>query len=469
MKELLVSVASRRAALLEDRRLEDLFVGTQTRTDGNVYRGRVIRVESSLSAAFVDLGTGRNAFLHLSDINPNLSGAGSRASSRHLPPIAAILKAGQDILVQVTKPASGNRGAAVSTYISLPGRYMILVDGFDRDGVTSAISEAKERRRLEGIVHRLPRPSGFGLVVRSSAVGRSAEDLRTDLVALLQLRSAIGRASEELERTTPGLVHDANDFVTRAFSELLDSDTDVVRFDDPQAYRQAEGLVRRVYPGHRCNVELYSGSEAMFSHYGIEDEIRQLDEPDVLLPNGGALAIDKARGMVAVDVLLGTVRPSRGIEAAAFEINLSAAREIPRQLRLRNIEGLIVVDFMDVEEERQRTLMQTLRDEVMRDRASFRILPMSQLGLVEMARSRTASIFLGQTDPVRGTDHVGEAEAVRPKVFLCYRREDSQNQAGRIHDWLTNRFGNEAVFYDLNIPAGEDWRQFIEESIRKVP
>jgi hypothetical protein len=278
----------------------------------------------------------------------------------------------------------------------------------------------------------------------------------------------IDRAFEQQKEVGPGLVHDENDFLTKTFTEFFETDTDIIRFDDQQARQQAETLLGRVYPGTHYQFELHRGKKSLFSEYGIEAEVQRLEQPEVPLPNGGMIIIEKARGLVAIDVQSGTVRPRQGFRAASLEINLAAAEEIPRQLRLRNLEGLIVVDFIDLEQDKDgKSVIDRLHTSIKRDRASFVILPISKLGLVEVARKRTGSIFVGRTDPVGRTSQVSEAEGAHPKVFLCYRREDTRNHAGRIHDWLTDHFGEDAVFYDLNIPVGEDWRLFIEQAIRR--
>jgi ribonuclease E len=425
-KEMLINVAQPeecRIAIVEDNVLEELYIerASQDNYVGNIYKGKVVNLEPSIQAAFVDFGVGRNGFLHISDVEPQyfrqggyspeenfgpdgrradpaddeLDDAGPRrrfrrrqgARPRFKPPIQEIFQRGDEILVQVIKEGIGNKGPTLSTYISIPGRYLVLMPALGRVGVSRKIEDEEDRRRLRDILLDLNPPKGLGFIVRTAGQERSRRDLSRDLAYLLRLWKVIVRRVKK--SPAPVDIYAESDMIIRTIRDIFTTDVDAIYIDEPSAYERAREFLQLVMPRYVGRLHLYDGREPLFHKYKLENEIGNIHRREVALPGGGSIVIDTTEALVAIDVNSGNFRTDDSAEETAYQLNLAAAREIARQLRLRDLGGVIVNDFIDMRRERhRRDLERSLRDAMRRDRARTKILRTSPFGLIEMTRQR---------------------------------------------------------------------------------
>ncbi len=420
-KEMLINVAQSeecRVAIVEDGVLEELYIerASQENFVGNVYKGRVVNLEPSIQAAFVDFGVGRNGFLHISDVEPQYFRQGGydpveviRESAkqdrqngndprrrrkprpgdrpRQKPPIQEIFKRGDEVLVQVIKEGIGNKGPTLSTYISIPGRYLVLMPALGRVGVSRKIEDEEVRQRLRGILHELNPPRGLGFIVRTAGSERTKRELSRDLSYLLRLWKVI--VNRVKKNGAPDDIYEESDMIIRTIRDIYSSDVDTIVIDEPSAYERAKEFLQLVMPPHVDRLQLYSGHKPLFHKYDIDDDIRKINQREVPLKNGGSIVVDQTEALVAIDVNSGSFRTDDSAEETAFQLNMSAAKEIARQLRLRDLGGVIVNDFIDMRKERHRREVENcLRDSVRRDRARTKILRTSPFGLIEMTRQR---------------------------------------------------------------------------------
>ncbi|MCP4190526.1 MAG: Rne/Rng family ribonuclease [Planctomycetaceae bacterium] len=425
-KEMLINVAQPeecRIAIVEDGALEELYIerASQDNYVGNIYKGKVVNLEPSIQAAFVDFGVGRNGFLHISDVEPqyfrqggydpaNLEseetsdeggekrgrrdqrGRGRRnprmsSRPRFKPPIQEIFKRGDEVLVQVIKEGIGTKGPTLSTYISIPGRYLVLMPALGRVGVSRKIDDDDDRRRLRDCMLDLNPPKGLGFIVRTAGQGRTRRDLSRDLAYLLRLWKVIVRRVKKKEG--PVDIYEESDMIIRTIRDIFTSDVDAIYIDEESAYERAREFLRLVMPRHVNRLKLYDGREPLFHKYKLEQEIANIHRREVALKDGGSIVVDTTEALVAIDVNSGSFRTDDSAEETAYQLNLSAAREIARQLRLRDLGGVIVNDFIDMRKERhRRNVERALRDAMSRDRARTRILRTSPFGLIEMTRQR---------------------------------------------------------------------------------
>ncbi|MEL7498922.1 MAG: Rne/Rng family ribonuclease [Planctomycetota bacterium] len=405
-----------RIAIIEDGQLEELYVERHSQENfvGNVYKGKIVNLEPSIQAAFVDFGVGRNGFLHISDVEPRYfkqggydpdemmrkereeaaaSGRRNRGPShggfrpRNKPPIQEIFKRGDEVLVQVIKEGIGNKGPTLSTYISIPGRFLVLMPALGRIGVSRKIEDEDERRRLKDYLRELQPPKGLGFIVRTAGAGRSKRELARDLAYLLRLWKAISKRVQTL--SGPVDIYEESDMITRTIRDILTSDIDSIMIDSDDAYQRVGEFLKLVMPRSADKLQLYSGKDPMFHKFNVEQEIAKIHAREVPLPDGGSIVIDQTEALVAIDVNSGSFRTDDSAEESAYRLNLSAAKEISRQLRLRDLGGVIVNDFIDMRREKHRRgVERTLRDSMKRDRARTKILRISPFGLVEMTRQR---------------------------------------------------------------------------------
>ncbi len=319
------------------------------------------------------------------------AGRGGRSAGRGRglikPPIQEIFRRGDEVLVQVIKESIGTKGPTLSTYISIPGRYLVLMPGLNRVGVSRKIVDEGQRRKLREIMHELNPPKGLGFIVRTAGLERTKRELARDLAYLLRLWKVILR---RIKRTrTPGPIYQESDMITRTIRDIFTSEIDTIWIDEPSAFERAQEFLRVVMPRFVNRIKLYDEKVPLFHKYGIEDEIAKIQRRHVPLPEGGSIVIDQTEALVAIDVNSGNFRVEDDAEKTAYEMNLRAAKEIARQLRLRNLGGVIVNDFIDMREERHsRGVERALREAIKRDRARTKVLRMSAFGLIEMTRQR---------------------------------------------------------------------------------
>ncbi len=314
--------------------------------------------------------------------------AGWSARGRAIkPPIQEVFTRGNEVLVQVIKESIGTKGPTLSTYISIPGRYLVLMPGLNRVGVSRKIADESQRRKLREIMNELNPPKGLGFIVRTAGLDRSKRDLARDLAYLLRLWKVILKRIKKAR--TPSPIYQESDMITRTIRDVFTSDIDTIWIDEPQAFERAQEFLRVVMPKFVNRLKLYDEKVPLFHKYGIEEEIAKIQRRHVPLPEGGSIVIDQTEALVAIDVNSGNFRVEDDAEKTAYEMNLRAAKEIARQLRLRDLGGVIVNDFIDMRDEKHRRgVERALRDAVKRDRARTKILRMSQFGLVEMTRQR---------------------------------------------------------------------------------
>ncbi|XZE56908.1 Rne/Rng family ribonuclease [Planctomycetaceae bacterium SH139] len=411
-----------RIAILENGRLDELYIerASQETFAGNVYLGRIVNLEPSIQAAFVDFGVGRNGFLHISDVEPQYfrqggydpeeimrqsdedaeraasrardSGHGNRRAfkggrPRIKPPIQEIFKRGDLVLVQVIKEGIGTKGPTLSTYISIPGRYLVLMPALGRVGVSRKIEDDDDRRRLRKLLIEMDPPKGLGFIVRTAGAKRSGKELHRDMNYLLRLWKAIVRRLKET--TEPGVIYEESDMIIRTIRDIFNDGIQSIQIDDVDAHRRAHDFLKMVMPRFADHLKLYEGSVPLFHKYHLEEEIAKINQRKVPLPGGGSIVIDSTEALVAIDVNSGNFRTDDSAEETAFRLNVAAAKEIARQLRLRDLGGVIVNDFIDMRKESYRRKVEhTLRDAMKNDRARTKILRTSPFGLIEMTRQR---------------------------------------------------------------------------------
>jgi len=417
-REILInqSIGETRIAILEDGKLVELFVERpeNERTVGDIYLGKVVNVVQGMRAAFVDIGQEQDAFLHFSDVGETVLEYGSmvevepddestvaRRNSR-----GPLIREGQEILVQITKEPISTKGSRVTTEISLPGRFLVLMPNSHLIGVSKKIESVQERRRLKKVARAI-RPEGFGLIVRTVAEGKDEETLRADFESLMKTWEKIERKARK--EKPPVRIHKEVGLTSSVIRDLFTNDVTRLVVDARKLYREINAYLKDVAPHLMNRVEFYRDAKPIFDAYGIETEIERSLTRKIWLRSGGYIIFDHTEAMVVIDVNSGKFIGRRDHEQNALRINLEAAHEIARQLRLRDIGGLIVIDFIDMTDERNRKrLYDEFRRELHRDRAQVSVVPMSQFGLVEMTRERVRpSLIYSFSEPCPTCDATG--------------------------------------------------------------
>ncbi|MCE8032358.1 MULTISPECIES: ribonuclease E [Halomonadaceae] len=399
MKRMLINATQPeelRVALVDGQRLYDLDIesGAREQKKANIYRGKITRVEPSLEAAFVDFGADRHGFLPLKEISREYF----LKESSGRPSIKEVLKEGQEVIVQVDKEERGNKGAALTTFISLAGRFLVLMPNNPRAGGISRRIEGDERTQLKEAMGQLTVPEKMGVIVRTAGIGRSPEELQWDLDYLVQVWESI--TEEAGKRPAPFLIYRESNVIIRAMRDYLRQDIGEVLIDNPEVHQEALTFIRQVMPSYQQKIKLYADEVPLFSRFQIESQIETAYEREVKLPSGGSIVIDHTEALVSIDI--NSARATRGsdIEETALQTNLEAADEIARQLRLRDIGGLVVIDFIDMSPARnQREVENRMRDALKLDRARVQIGRISRFGLMEMSRQRLRP-SLGETSGV---------------------------------------------------------------------
>ncbi|MCE9591113.1 MAG: Rne/Rng family ribonuclease, partial [Planctomycetes bacterium] len=412
-QEMLINVSQPeecRIAIMEDGVLEELYVErtSQDNLVGNIYKGRIVNIEPSIQAAFVDFGVGRNGFLHISDVEPQYyrqggldpdkafdvvdtagrtaeAGAGDDAQRaarrkprlgdrpRVKPPIQDVLRRGDEVLVQVIKEGFGTKGPTLSTYISIPGRYLVLMPPLGRVGISKKIDDERDRRVLRDIMLDLKPPKGVGFVVRTAGTERTKSEMARDMAYLLRLWKSIVKRMRKY--SAPIDIYQESDMIIRTIRDMFTEDVGRILIDEPAAYERAREFLELVMPKYAPRLQLYEGKEPLFHRYGLEEEISRIHQRKVPLKGGGSIVIDQTEALVAIDVNSGSFRTEKSAEENAYQMNLIAAKEIARQLRLRDLGGVIVNDFIDMRKEKyRRGVEKSLHDAMKRDRARTKIL-----------------------------------------------------------------------------------------------
>jgi ribonuclease E len=377
-----------RVAVVEEGMLSDFSIETSTKENikGNVYKGIIVQIEPSFQAAFVDYGAGKNGFLPFDEINPELWISKDFPHKKRAK-IQDVLRKNQEILIQVTREEIGNKGAALSTYLSLPGRYLVLMPGSSSSGVSRKIEDEAQRKRLKQIVNQFDLPEGMGFIVRTAGMNRSKKELSTDFRYLMRLWETIRTRTKEL--SAPSLIYQESDVVVKSIREYFSPEVKEVIIDEEGAYTKAKEFFQEVMPKYRRRVKLYQDEKPLFSRFQIEQQIEQIYDREVPLKSGGRICIDIAEALVAIDVNSGRVAQAKDIEEAALITNVEAAEEIADQIRLRDIGGLIVIDFIDMKSTKHnREVEKKLHNAFKKDRAKADLSRISRFGIVELSRQR---------------------------------------------------------------------------------
>ncbi|MDT8441623.1 MAG: Rne/Rng family ribonuclease [Desulfuromonadales bacterium] len=405
-KELVINTTAHetRVALLESGHIAELYIERRRERGivGNIYRGRVIRVLPGMQAAFVDIGLEKAAFLYVADVLDEMEavehfievghrhdepkGEESGETRPPLPPIEDLLQEGQEILVQVAKEPLGTKGARITSHISLPGRNLVYMPTVDHVGISRRIENEEERDRLKHLIDVM-RPAGTGFIVRTAAEGKNGEELKTDLDYLVSLWEQV--MAHKADKVAPCLIHSDLDVTSKVLRDILTEDVSRIVVDSAVERQKILGFLDTFMPGHDFQVEHYQADEPVFDAFGLEVEIARALGRKVWLKSGGYIIIEQTEALTAVDVNTGRFVGKHNLEDTILKTNLEAVREIAFQLRLRNIGGLIIIDFIDMEKEAHREKVHAALEEALKnDKAKTNILKISELGLVEMTRKR---------------------------------------------------------------------------------
>jgi ribonuclease E len=422
-----------RVAIVDGQKLIDLDIehaGKEQRKS-NIYKGVITRIEPSLEAAFVDYGTDRHGFLPFKEIARSYFQDKPEGRAR----IQDVIKEGQEVIVQVDKDERGSKGAALTTFISLAGRYLVLMPNNPRGGGVSRRVEGEERNELRDTMAQLDVPNGMSIIARTAGIGRNAEELQWDLNYLSQLWQAI----EDASNFQPGayLIYQESSLVIRAIRDYFSADIGEILIDTVDVHEQALQFMNHVMPGNVTRVKLYQDEIPLFSRFQIEHQIESAFAREVRLPSGGAIVIDHTEALVSIDVNSGRSIKGADIEQTAFNTNLEAAEEVARQMRLRDLGGLVVIDFIDMENQRnQRDVENTLRDALHHDRARVQMGKISRFGLLEMSRQRLRP-SLGETNHMtcprcNGTGHIRGIESTALHILRITQEEAMKDNSAII-------------------------------------
>ncbi|MDR1076491.1 MAG: ribonuclease G [Xanthomonadaceae bacterium] len=440
-EEILVNATPRetRVAVVESGILQELYIerGWRRGVVGNIYKGRVQRVMPGMQAAFVELGLERAAFLHANEVleRPDPTVALQMEQVGETPPstsIVELLSDGQDIVVQVVKDPIGGKGARLTTHISIPSRYVVLLPHSKVIGISARIEDEQEREHLKALVGELSARHGeHGYIVRTNAEGQSAEALAEDIAYLGRVWNIVEKRAREAP--SPACIYEDLSLPLRAVRDLIRKDVEKVKVDSEDTYERLQSFVAKYMPVLSERIELYTGDRPIFDLYGVEDEIGRALDKQVPLKSGGYLVIDQTEAMTTIDVNTGSFLGQRNLEETVFRTNLEAAQAVARQLRLRNLGGIIIIDFIDMDDpEHRRQVLRTLEKALARDHAKTTVYDFSPLGLVEMTRKRTMESLerqLSETCPeCGGRGSIKTAETVTYEIFREIRNTGGQFQ-----------------------------------------
>lgn len=385
-----------RIAILEDNRLEELYterVASATGV-GNIYKGRVVNVEPAIQAAFVDYGEGKNGFLHISDLHPRYfpgeertERVGRKIPRRERPPMQAALRRGDEILVQVIKEGIGTKGPTLTSYLSIPGRLMVMMPHMDNVGVSRKIDDEEKRKKMRDILDSLDLPEGFGFILRTAGFDRTKTELKRDLAYLTRLWKKMEKRIEKV--SAPCALYTESDLLIRTIRDVLSNQVEAVVVDSESAFDRTRDFLSIIAPRSAPKVIRYRGVTPVFHSFDIERQIELIHQKEVPLPSGGAIVIEQTEALVAIDVNSGRSRSARDSETNAYHTNKEAVDEICRQLRLRDLGGLLIMDLIDMNAgSHRRSIEERMRNNLKRDRAKTTVLRLSEFGIMEMTRQR---------------------------------------------------------------------------------
>ncbi len=448
-REMLINVAESeecRVAVVDGTSLEELYVERASlgRHVGNIYKGKVVNIESGIQAAFIDFGIGKNGFLHISDLHPRyFTGVGSkhsdsigrRQSFKERPLIQDCLRKGQEIVVQVTKEGLKTKGPTLSTYLALAGKYLVMMPWMRKHGVSHKIEDEDERKRLRQIFEQCNPPRSMGFIIRTAGQGCSKRDIENDLRYLRRLWRAIEKRIET--EKAPGELYQESSLVIRTLRDVFNSKISKIICDSEVVVRKIRDFLSIATPRLKRRVGYYDGKVPLFHKYEIEDEITKIQSREVRLKGGGSIVIEQTEALVSIDVNSGRYRKPRSPEETAYESNMESAVEIARQLRLRDLGGLIICDFIDMRSHKHRKdVERVFRTAVKVDRARSRILGISRFGVIEMTRQRMrpslqSAIYLA-CPHCAGSGFVKSHESMAIEIIRLLHLSASKEQIKRI-------------------------------------
>jgi len=460
-----------RIAIISDGKLEELFMERASAGShvGNVYKGRVTNVEPSIQAAFIDFGAEKNGFLHISDVHPQYfsqrknedvrENVGQKTPRRDRPPIQHCLRRGQEVIVQMTKEGIGSKGPTLTTYVSIPGRYLVMMPGMSKLGISRKIEDEDVRKKIREVVSELQMPDNIGFIIRTAGIDRNKRELQRDLNYLKRLWKVVEQRMKTCK--APAELYQESDLVTRTIRDTFTTDIDKIIIDDQEVAAKAKDFLEIVMPRYQDRVEFYQDKVPLFHKYHIEEQLIQINSRRVDLPSGGFLVIDQTEALVAIDVNSGKFRQPENAEQTALEINLEAADEICRQLRLRDMGGVIVIDFIDMRmEKNKREVEKRVRDALKNDRAKTKVLKMSAFGLLELTRqrmrpSRERSIYAdcphcGGSGQIKTPESVSLDTMRMIQLALCQESVESLDVTVplKVFEYLHNRRKRSLVYME---------------------
>ncbi|HEY5682884.1 MAG TPA: Rne/Rng family ribonuclease, partial [Sulfuricaulis sp.] len=425
-------------AVVDGQKLLDLDIESSTyqQKKGNIYKGKITRVEPSLEAAFVDYGSERQGFLPLKEISRLYFQGYNERTPMSQVRIKDVIREDQELIVQVDKEERGTKGAALTTFISLAGRYLVLMPNNPKGGGISRRIEGEERAELREAMGQLKLPDDYSVIARTAGIGRSAEELQWDLDYLIHLWEAISKAAQD--RAAPFLIYQESNLVVRATRDYLKSDIGDIMVDNPEIHERMSKFMQQVAPQFLDKLKLYKDETPLFSRFQIEHQIESAFSREVRLESGGAVVFDKTEALVTIDVNSSRATKGADIEETALNTNLEAAEEIARQLRLRDLGGLIVIDFIDMTPERSRREVENrLFESLKMDRARTQVGRISRFGLLEMSRQRLRP-SLGESSSLicprcRGTGHIRSVQSSALSILRMIQEEAMKENTAAVH------------------------------------
>jgi len=475
-KQILINSLTKevRIAVLEEGELVEFYVERKGDRGlvGNIYKGKVTKIVPAVQAAFVDIGEGRNAFLYVKDaVSADFDEEEiEEEPEAELPPIEEVVSVGQELLVQVAKEPIGTKGPRVTTNVTVPGHYLVLLPTINKLGLSRRITDEAERERLKRAVEKI-KPEDYGLIVRTAAEGATEEELKKDLDYILKVWEGLKEKAEK--RPPPALLYRDLEIVPKTLRDLLTEDVKEVLIDSKGEFERALSFTKAFIPKLTDRIKLYGEKVPLFEKFQVEKAIEKALSRKVFLPGGGYIVIDETEALVSIDVNSGKFKKSSSLEETALEINLKAAKEIARQLRLRDIGGIIVIDFIDMQSQKNKELLlETFERELSKDRARTKIVSMSDLGLVEMTRKRVKK-SLGKTLTVTCPYCEGRGRVKSPEtVAFEVERELLSFLKGVKPGKQVVVYANPAVAQKLKNEEGEiveRIKQLFQVSIKVVP
>lgn len=442
-KEILINIEDfeNRVAILEDDELAEFHIARDERSIGSIYKGRVENVLQGMQAAFVDIGLEKNAFLCLDDAIVNVSHEDEDPLEETKEfSIKDLLKPNQEILLQIIKESIGTKGARASTHITLPGRFLVLLPTANYTGVSRRIEDPEERERLKNIVEKI-KPDNVGVIIRTVAEKKEEEDFQKDLDFLIKLWKKIKLKSKKIQ--APACIHQDLILVYKIIRDVLDSSVERVIIDSKEEYKKIKDLVGAISPNLKQRIKLYSGKRSLFDLYGLEKKIEDITKSKVWLESGGYIIIEKTEALTAIDVNTGKFVGDKSLEDTILKTNLEAVKMIARQIRLRDIGGIIIIDFIDMEIEKHREeVLKNLREEVKKDRTRTTVVSMTDLGLVEVTRKRISQDLenvLKETCPhCKGEGKILSPQSLTLKIEREIKKQAIENYGEAVKVTLQN-------------------------------